>query len=183
MEVLAQLDVLVPTFRRLCAGTGQAQLDDRTPCSEWAVRDLFGHLRGGATMFAAAVRGRDGAEPEPVPDDELAPATAAAAADLDAAFREPGALERTVDTPFGPMPGELFARLLAFDLLMHTWDLATATGQPLDVPDDVVAAADGFARQAITPELRVPGVFGAEVDAPAGASPLEQLVAFSGRTP
>lgn len=183
MEVLAQLDVLVPTFQRLCAGTSPQQLDDRTPCSEWAVRDLFAHLRGGATMFAAAVRGQEGVEPGPVPDESVASATSAAAGDLDAAFREPGALERTVETPFGPMPGEVFARLLAFDLLMHTWDLATATGQPLDVPDDVVAAADGFARQAITPELRVPGVFGAEVEAPPGATDLERLVAFSGRTP
>lgn len=183
MEPLAQLDVLVPAFEQLCAGTRPEQLDDRTPCSDWAVRDLFGHLRGGATLFAAAVRGHEGAEPEPVPDDAVTSATVAAADDLDAALREPGALERTVETPFGPMPGAVFARLIAFDLLMHTWDLATATGQPLDIPDDLVAAAEGFARQAITPELRAPGVFGPEVEAPAGASDLERLVAFSGRTP
>jgi uncharacterized protein (TIGR03086 family) len=183
VEALAQLDVLVPAFRQVAGGTDPAQLDDRTPCSEWAVRDLFAHLIGGATGFAAAVRGE---QPPDVPasaDDSMAADAVAAVGGLDAAFHEPGALERTVETPFGPMPGDAFARLAAFDLLMHTWDLARTTGQSVPVDDEVVAAVDGFARQAVTPELRTPGVFGPEVEAPPSASALERLVAFSGRTP
>lgn len=84
-------------------------------------------------------------------------------------------------TPFGDMPGDTFARLLAFDLLMHSWDLATATGKPLNVPDEVVAEVDGFARAALTPELRGPETFGPEVEPSRNASPLDRLVAFSGR--
>jgi uncharacterized protein (TIGR03086 family) len=86
-----------------------------------------------------------------------------------------------VGTPFGEMPGETFARLLVFDLLMHSWDLANATGQQLDVPSDLVAAVDGFARVALTPDLRGPGTFGPEVEPPEGASQLDRLAAFSGR--
>lgn len=183
MDVLAQWDVLIPELKRLAAKTTPAELDDQTPCEEWKLRDLFAHLTGGAGMFAAAVRGREPAAPPAPADDEVVATMTAAADDLDAAFREPGALERTVPTPFGEMPGDALARLLAFDVLMHIWDLATTTGQTIEVPGDVVAAADAFARQAVTSDLRQPGVFGAEVTPPADASPLERLVAFSGRTP
>jgi len=182
MDPLAQFDVLVPAFQQLAAATTPEQLDTQTPCEEWKVRDLFGHLIVGATTFAAVVRGDE--PPGDVatgPDAVMAAKAQAAVADVDSAFRTPGALERTVATPFGEMPGETFARLLAFDLLMHTWDLATATGRPLEVPEAVVAEVDGFARAAIAPELRGPATFGPELDASSDASTLDNLVAFSGR--
>ena len=81
----------------------------------------------------------------------------------------------------GTMPGETFARLVAFDGLVHGWDLATATGQAYDVPDDVVAAVDEFARAALSAEMRDGDTFKAETNPSAGASRLERLVAFSGR--
>lgn len=184
MDVLAQWDVLIPELQRLLDKTSPTQLDDQTPCTEWKVRDLMAHLLGGGTTFAAVVRGDEPpAEPPAPSDDDLMSAVSAAGAELDAAFRGPGALEKTIATPFGDMPGETFARLLSFDVLMHITDLARATGQSVDVPDDVVAEIDGFARAAITPDLRQPGLFGPEVTPPADASPLERLVAFSGRTP
>ncbi len=182
MDALAQFDVIVPTFQKLAAGTAQDQLDVQTPCEEWKVRDLFGHIIVGATTFAAVVRGEE--PPADVPtgaDDAMTSTANAALVDIDDAFRSPGALGRDLVTPFGEMPGDTFARLLAFDLLMHSWDLATATGQPLAVPDDVVAEVDGFARAALAPEMRGPGTFGPEVEPSSDASPLERLVAFSGR--
>jgi len=183
MDVIEQFDVLVPAFERVAEGTGRDALDSPTPCAEWVVRDLFGHLTGGATTFAAAIRGEDAPEPPTPTDDTIATTTVAAVSSLDKAFRGPGALEQIVSTPFGELPGEVFARILAFDLLMHTWDLARSTGQEVDVPDEVVHAVDGFARQAISAEMRGPHTFGPEVEPPAGASALDRLAAFSGRTP
>jgi uncharacterized protein (TIGR03086 family) len=182
MEALEQLDVLVPVLGELAAGTEPSQLDAQTPCEAWKVRDLLGHLHGGAATFAAVVRGEEPpAEVTTPADGDLPSAAASAAEDLRSAFREPGALVRVLPTPFGEMPGEAFARILSFDLLMHLWDLSEATGQELAVPEDVVAEVDGFARAVVQPEMRVPGVFGAEVEAPSEASTLERLVAFSGR--
>lgn len=182
MDVLAQWDVVIPEFQRLAATTSPAQLDEQTPCTEWKVRDLFGHVLGGATMFAAMVRGDDPPAAPPSPsDEELGAATAAAASDIHEAVKTPGALDKTLATPLGEMTGDSFARLLAFDVLVHSWDLATATGQTVDVPADVVVAVESYARQAVGPELRQPGVFGPEVTAPDDATPLERLVAFSGR--
>jgi uncharacterized protein (TIGR03086 family) len=178
---LEQFDVLIPGFVRLARDEREGMLDRTTPCEGWVVRDLLGHINAGARMFAAtfeqrAVREKDlGEDPAATVEEALT--------DFDKAVRSPGALERTVDSPFGQMPGEAFARLAAVDLLMHTWDLSRALGEQLRVPDDVVSAADEFTRQALTDDLRTPGVFGPEVAAPANCSRLDALAAFTGRRP
>ena len=182
MDALVQLDAIVPTLQGLVHDTTTDQLDLPTPCEGWKVRDLFEHLIGGGTTFAAVVRGDEPPTDVLPVDDAIMTATVSAAlADVDEAFRLPGALERSVVTPFGEMPGDAFARLLAFDALMHTWDLATATGREVDVPEEVVSEVEGFVRAALQPEMRGPGTFAAEVEPRAGASALERLVAFSGR--
>ena len=80
------------------------------------------------------------------------------------------------------MPGSVFAGFVAFDGLIHGWDIATAAGLTYDPPADVVAAVDEFARAALGPEMRDGDTFAEATDAPVGAGRLEQLVAFSGRT-
>jgi hypothetical protein len=65
---------------------------------------------------------------------------------------------------------------------VHCYDIASATGQPFDPPADVVSEGFQAAHLIIQPEMRAAGSFGAEMEAPAGASPLEQMLAFSGRT-
>ena len=74
-------------------------------------------------------------------------------------------------------------QFLAADLVIHGWDLARATGQ-----DDTIAAEDlaelqegikAFPEEA----MRSPGAFGPEIEAPAGASDQDKLMAFLGRQP
>lgn len=98
------------------------------------------------------------------------------------AVQSPGALDRTIQTPGGAMPGAVFARLVAFDGLVHGWDLATSTGQPWELDDGLVGEVDDFARQAITVEMRDGDAFAVEQQAAEDASPSERLVAFSGRS-
>ena len=99
---------------------------------------------------------------------------------LDAVHSE-GAAERTIAAPFGEVPGAVFARFVAFDGLVHGWDLATATNQPYAPDEELVREIDVFARQALAPAMRDGDTFAAETAAPAGAGALEKLVAFSGR--
>ena len=134
---------------------------------------------GGGTAFAAAFRGE--APPTDGGAEDRVAAFPNAMANLQAAARSPGALDRTIAAPFGEVPGEAFARFVALDGLIHAWDIATATGQAFAPSVELVSAVDGFARQAITADLRGSGAFGAPIEAPSGASPLEQLVAFTGR--
>ena len=178
---MEQFAVLIPTYEHLSATVDDDALGRSTPCAGWRVRDLLEHVNGGARMFTAAFDGG------PVRDRELGDdpfgVVGEALHSFDRAIRAPGALDQTVESPFGAMPGDAFARLAALDLLMHLWDIAQATDQPLDVPDAVVASVDGFARQALTDDLRRPGLFGAEVAAPPTSSPLDALAAFTGRQP
>ena len=91
-------------------------------------------------------------------------------------------LDAIIDAGPGPMPGRVLAGINLLDTATHSWDLATATGQPAALPEDVAAAAMEASRATISPEIR-PGRFGPEVDAPSGASATDALVAFLGRTP
>ncbi|MEY2571325.1 MAG: hypothetical protein QOE63_1675 [Acidimicrobiaceae bacterium] len=179
MDPRNQLDQILPLLNELVAPLDDAQLDAPTLCTSFTVRNVLEHMIGGATMFAAAFRGET---PAATPaDTNLVAAFPAAMANLQEAVRSPGALDRTINAPFGEVPGEVFARFVAMDGLVHGWDIATATGQPYDPPADVVAEVDGFTRQAISDAMRDGDTFAAAVEPPAGASPLVQLVAFTGR--
>jgi uncharacterized protein (TIGR03086 family) len=179
MDPITQLHHVLPLLKGLVADLSAEQLAADTPCDSFDVAGVLGHMIGGGTMFAAAFRG------EAAPD---VPAGAPSAQfplvmdDLIAAIRGPGALDRTIAAPFGDVPGDVFARFVALDGLVHGWDIATATGQKYDPPADVVAAADAFARQAITDGMRDGDTFKDATEPPAGATALERLVAFTGRT-
>lgn len=179
MDPRTQLDEILPRLNALVSNLDAGQLDAATPCDNFAVRDVLAHMVGGATAFAAAFRGE--AAPEPAGADDLVAAFPRAMAALQAAINAPGALERTIAAPFGEVPGEVFARFVALDGLVHGWDIATATGQPYDPPAAVVVEVDAFAREAISEGMRDGDTFAAPVVPPADSSSLVQLVAFTGR--
>jgi uncharacterized protein (TIGR03086 family) len=185
LDSIEQLDVILPALNDVARNVRPDQMTNATPCSDFTVRDVFNHMIGGAGFFAAQFRGE--APPEAPPDgtdltgnDPVATFTDAIHALAEAA-KQPGALERTVVSPFGEVPGDVVARFLALDGMVHTWDLATATGQTYDPPEPVVVEVLAFARQAIAPEMRG-GPFGSEVPTPSDATRLQELVAFTGRT-
>lgn len=184
MEGNEQLQVIIPMLKQVGIGIKSEQLDGPTPCVSFTVAGVLGHMTGLATAYAPAFRG----DPSPGEGESSAldqsdlPAKFQQAMDaLLEAVQSPGALQRTIDTPFGLMPGSTFARLVAFDGLIHGWDLATSTQQAWNPPDDLVAEVDAFARQAIAPALRDGDTFAKETLAPPNATRLLRLVAFSGR--
>ena len=184
MGPLEQLDELEPLLGRVASGITPDDLDSPTPCANFTVRGVLGHMIEGATQFAAAFRGES---PPDVPADVAeGPDVVARAghglAGLLGAIRSPGALDRTVAAPFGEMPGDAFARFVVLDGLVHGWDLATATGQTYEPSDMLVAEVDAFARQAIAPAMRDGDTFAEAVEPPDGATSIERLVAFTGRT-
>lgn len=182
MQGNEQLAIIIPKLREIGARIGPSQLLAPTPCKDFSVADVLAHMTGLASAFAPMFRGEEPPSGNAEPDDttEIARFDVAMAALLDA-VQSPGALDRTIQTPSGEMPGAVFSRLVAFDGLVHGWDLATSTHQRWDVPDQVVAEVDAFARQAIAPEMRDGDTFADEQEPPAGATPIQRLVAFSGR--
>jgi uncharacterized protein (TIGR03086 family) len=183
MDGAQQLDELMPVLHGLVDRISPEQLDDRTPCTNFTVAGVLEHMIGGATAFAPLFRG----EGQPA----LAGASAttgtlqdrwwAAMVDLLDAVHSDGAAEQTIAAPIGLVPGSVFARFVAFDGLVHGWDLATATGQRYAPRDELVREVNEFARHALAPGMRDGDTFAAATDVPADAGALEKLIAFSGR--
>lgn len=184
MEPTEQLAVILPTVNELVDRIDPADLQNPTPCTNFTVHDVLDHMIVLGGSFAHLFRGDQPPEQSaPVTEGRVpAPEFRKAMDELFDAVRSDGALERTVVSPVGEMPGETFARLVAFDGLVHGWDIARATGLTYDLPPDVVDAVDTFARVALSDDLRDGDTFKEETTPPADATAIERLAAFSGRT-
>ena len=68
------------------------------------------------------------------------PAYDASADSAAAAFEAPGALDAPCAVSYGPVPGSIYAGHRFIDVLIHGWDLASATGQPTDLDPQLVDA-------------------------------------------
>lgn len=189
---------LFPAFDRAVASTAEIvtmipedKMGAPTPCTEWDVRALLNHLIG--TLWLAEALFGDQAPRYPMapgglPPGDLAgddPAAAydeAASAAL-AAAAAGDTLTRVHVTPLGEMPGPALAGFTTLDMLVHGWDLATATGQPADLDGRLAAHVLGFATHALaTAETRGPRI-GPAIPVAADAPVTHQLVAFLGRRP
>jgi uncharacterized protein (TIGR03086 family) len=180
MDLLVSLDRTFQHASGVIDGVSPDQLDQPTPCDDWVVRDLLGHMIGVVGQLGATARGA------PPPAFELGPDPGVQfrdiARDTLAAWSAPGALDQTIDGGAGPMPARVLANINLVDTATHSWDLAAATGQPRVLPDDVADAALQASREVVVPALRE-GRFGPPVPVADGAGPTDQLVAFLGRTP
>ena len=179
MDGVQQLDEILPMVEDIVDRITPDRLQRETACSGFTVEGVLEHMIAGATSFAPAFRGE--AATGESGGGSVHERWRLAMANLLDAVHSPGAQERTVSAPFGEVPGSVFARFVAFDGLVHGWDLATATGQPYAPSGDVVREVHAFAREALTDAMRDGDTFAAPTEAPSDASPIEELVAFTGR--
>lgn len=188
------LDVSLRAVGDVVAGIRDDQWDAATPCTQWRVRDVVNHLALGSRLFAGLLAGRPGYPLDPGHDDALGDDPAgsyrAHAADVVAAFRSPGALDQLVEAPVGAIPGMVAVRLRTVEDLVHGWDVAVATGQHVDYPDDVVERALAFTRDQLAGmgsgddsgnDSGADGPFSAPQPHPDDAPPIDRLVALLGR--
>jgi uncharacterized protein (TIGR03086 family) len=160
------------------------QLGDPTPCSEWDVQALIGHLTGGYQMFAAALG--HPMSPDATPADTAGLHHASGEAAI-TAFGTAGALERTVTLPVGDVPGHLALALALTDAVVHGWDLAKATGQDTSIDEELATVLLAGAEQLVGPQMRQPDgprpVFAPAVAIGPDRLAADRLIAFLGRTP
>lgn len=184
MEPTEQLSYILPALSALVDCIEPSQLNNSTPCAEFTVHDVLDHIIVLGESFAHWFRGEEAPEANAPPVYGWVPAAELRKAmdDLLDAVKSPGAMERTISAPVGEMPGSTFAQFVAFDGLIHGWDLASATGLNYDPPPAVIASVDEFARGALTSEMRDGDTFKEATTAPDDASQMERLVAFSGRS-
>jgi uncharacterized protein (TIGR03086 family) len=176
-----QLDVALSATGELVAGVRDDQWSAPTPCTEWTVRDLVNHLVGANRFFTARLRDRT--PPDRGADHLGGDPTAAfrdSAAELQAAFDQPGVPERTFQAPIGALPGSALLQLRMTDLLVHAWDLAQATGQAAELPDDLAEQALAFSMARLASATRT-GRFGPAQPVADDAPAIDRLVAYLGR--
>jgi uncharacterized protein (TIGR03086 family) len=151
-----------------------------TPCSDWTVRDLVAHVtmthrRVTATATATvAVEVDHGA-------DLISQWREATTAVTDALGDESRATT-IVSGMFGEQTFEsLVGRLVCADTLIHTWDLARATGQD----ETLVPLGVTRALETLTPldeAIRRPGGFGPKIDPGPDADEQTRFLNFCGRS-
>lgn len=166
----------------LIAGLTPEHREMSTPCDEWTVHDLIAHMCGGGHMIAGSILGET--PPADAPDflsDGPAAGWAGTVAHLRAAAT-PDKLAGTYQFPFGEMPGEAALAVIVADHVTHAWDLATATAQSVTIDDDLARWTLATWRPVVPEDRTGPG-FKEAVPVGADASPLDQLIGFTGRQP
>jgi uncharacterized protein (TIGR03086 family) len=173
--------------RALAAAVPADRLTDPTPCPEWDVRGMLGHLV--ATVDRARVIGEGGdPQQEPrvvtgVPDDGWADALAAAEDKMAAIWADDSVLDVLVTVPWGRVPGRAAVWGYVREALVHGWDLAVATGQDGEADPATAEAVLAVTQQVMPAEPRGgPIPFAAPVEPRAGAGPTERLANWCGRT-
>jgi uncharacterized protein (TIGR03086 family) len=156
-----------------------------TPCPGWDARTLVNHLVSG-NLWAAelAAGGTIESVGSRLDGDVLGPdpagsydASAKAAAE---AFRRPGVLDAPCAVSYGPVPGSVYAGHRFFDVFIHGWDLAAATGQDTTLDAGLMQAC----RAVIEPQLeafRGAGALAGPLPVPPGAGAQARFLAMLGR--
>jgi uncharacterized protein (TIGR03086 family) len=171
-------------FEAVLAGVAPDRWDAPSPCEGWCAVDVAGHVIGELRAVEAYATGHDEidspADPGPAAGDDPVAAWRAARADMMAAL-DAAALARPVPLPWGgQMPlGEWLERY-PVEFLVHTWDLAQATGQAAGLDRGLVRDALEPAREFI-PVFRMSGLVGPECVVAQDADDLTRLLAIFGR--
>jgi uncharacterized protein (TIGR03086 family) len=152
-----------------------------SPCDDWTARDVVAHVISTQGTFLGFI-GREAA-PGPSVEEDPAGAWAAARRDVQASLDDPPIAATEFQGFSGPSTFEAAVdRFLCFDLVVHGWDLARATGL-----DETIDSADVARVQAGADELgeklRSPQAFGPAVDPPPSSNDQQKLIAFLGRQP
>jgi uncharacterized protein (TIGR03086 family) len=190
MDAMDALDAIGKRNVELVAQVKPEQWDDPTPCAEWDVRTLVAHLIVGRYVYRGLLEGVPAAElglirgrqSKAIGDDPVA-ACERAVRSIREAFTEPGALDRTAHHRIGDMTGsELLVQLVA-DLVVHSWDLATAIGVDPGLDERLVELAYEF----YVPRMHKDVMYAygwfkpSAKPLPEGATPLQRLIQLTGR--
>lgn len=184
MDIAERFSRVAGRFDEVARAVPADRWNRPAPCEGWTARDVVAHLvewvppfvRDGAGFEIAAGAAPGASGPDLVAEwDKLRTALQARLDDPAAAsaqFAHPQAGTHRFD--------DAIAMFVLGDVLVHTWDLAVATGQPAHFDEgearDMLAGVEPHDEM-----LRSSGHYGPRVAAPAGADVQTRLLAFLGR--
>lgn len=179
-------------FEAVLAEVAPGRWDAPSPCQGWCAADVAGHVIGQLRTVevyatggwrAVALEDDSAADPRSAAGDDPVAAWRAARADMMAVLDAAG-LARPVPLMGGmagwvPL-GEFLERYSLPQILVHTWDLAQATGQAAGLDPGLVRDALEPARQGVL-LLRMAGEVRPECAVAQDADDLTRLLAILGR--
>jgi uncharacterized protein (TIGR03086 family) len=196
----------VATGGSVIAAVRADQLDLPTPCADFTVRDLLGHLVAVLDRVAVLGRGEDPFAPgtehvvPQVADDGWSAAWTGAAHRVHEVWTDDAVLELPMALPWMTAPGAAVLGSYTCEVTVHTWDLASAVGARPDWDARAIAVADASIRHGLPAEGRLAAFeaitaampedqrsgtppFAEAVDVPDDAAAIDRLVAWTGRRP
>lgn len=188
MEPLDAIAAASTTFVGVLDQVGTDRLGAATPCAGWDVRDLLGHVIAGDRMAVALWDGATAEEAgrlldQSFGDDAVDLCRISVSAQLDRA-RAVTEWDAIVHHVVGDVPAAQLLQFRIGDLTLHAWDLATALGTDLVIPDEL---ADGIyeSLQPMAPFIGELGIFGTGPSGDVGgdAPIVTRLLDFTGRRP
>jgi uncharacterized protein (TIGR03086 family) len=181
--MLVALDRATAGFAGTLAQVSRAQWTSPTPNPGWSVHDLVNHVVGGNRRYLLLLTGAPTEDVEALRDldhlgtDPLQDFTTTAA-QVNAAFRAPGAMQRTVHHRLGDRSGAELLVMRVIEHAVHGWDLGRAIGGDDRIDPEVTATLlDAFAADA---SLLATSSF-PPADPPDTADPQRRLLILTGR--
>jgi uncharacterized protein (TIGR03086 family) len=187
-ETVIDLQGVSQAIAVLVGGIESTQLALSTPCTAYSVADIVDHLDHVALLFAAiaigdldtvgAIATNPGtAHTHPQWSEEVPRHLGA----LGVAWARPSAWIGTTDIAGADLPNPLWGRIVLTELVVHGWDIATATGSSLHLPEEALLPCLDHVI-AFVPNAPVPGLWGPSLEASPEATVLEQILAITGRS-
>jgi uncharacterized protein (TIGR03086 family) len=189
--IMLDLEPATQVLARLVQGVAEDKLTAPTPCTETSLGALLDHVDGLAQAFTAAAN-------KTVPEGgSQAPSADASHLDphwrtqipsrlgvLAQAWTNEQAWTGVTEVGGAESPGEMTGLFALDEVIVHSWDIAVASGQPFQVHPVLLDATFEFVRGLIAQQPEgTPGLFGPPVPVPEDAPALEQLLGLTGRDP
>lgn len=178
-DELASAEATLGVLQQALHTISREDLSKPTPCAEYDVAQLTDHLLRSITVLGGAA---DAQFPDRNAEDSVERQIIGAARPALDAWHRRG-LDGMVAIGPNELPAAVAAGILSIEFLVHAWDYATATGHDIDVADSFADYVLTMAKKIITPQGRKTAGFADPVEVPNEASPLDRLIAFTGRHP
>lgn len=181
-EISERFQRVAAAFTERVRAVLPAAWDNPAPCDGWVARDVVRHM---IEWMPGLLYGGAGIAPPTFPsvDDDPVAAWETFVAAVAGSLEDPAVATREFDTPPGRVSFEhALDQFGTPDVLLHTWDLARATGldEALD-PDEVHQLYVGMLPH--DEALRSSGHYGPRIEVPDDADEQTKLLAFIGRRP
>lgn len=166
----------------LAADLRDDELSLATPCTDLDVAGVVAHLDLSGQGLTALARGSVaeptgpfGVERGPTWREDLADVLAT----LAEAWRAPSTWEGTTEAGV-TLPNATWGRVALTEVVVHGWDIARATGRPLEIDEPTLLATLEHV-SVFVPVAPVPALWGAPMTLPESAPLIDRVAAATGR--